>query len=401
MNPRIILSQRQEKKRARGRLGAEGLRVPGRFSAAVTTVFTLLIGLGTGVPAQADVTEVGGGAFGERIKGLVKSGPLPSVTLPAAGGGPFTDSALGLDLKILKTGVLEVSTEGGDLGTPNGFAKSSASTSNVSIASGLVTLGAVTSNCRSDSRGSGAATSLTNAKVAGITVSANPQPNSRIVVPGVAEVLINEQIASDTPGTTAITANALRVSLFNILPSLRQEIIVAQSRCSASGPDVNVPPCSSIFGYMTPDIIDANDSNAVELGVQFRSDVPGNITGLRFYKSTSNTGTHVGHLWDESGTLLAEVTFTDETASGWQEAILTNPVPIAADTTYVASYHTNVGHYSLNSFQFQDSDVSCAPLHALQDGVNGVKNGLFQYGASSFPTNTFHSTNYWVDVVFE
>ena len=37
--------------------------------------------------------------------------------------------------------------------------------------------------------------------------------------------------------------------------------------------------------------------SAVELGVKFRSDVAGYITGIRFYKGAGNTGTHVGHLW--------------------------------------------------------------------------------------------------------
>ena len=38
----------------------------------------------------------------------------------------------------------------------------------------------------------------------------------------------------------------------------------------------------------------ANDASSVELGVKFRSDVGGSITGIRFYKGTANTGTHVG-----------------------------------------------------------------------------------------------------------
>ena len=41
-----------------------------------------------------------------------------------------------------------------------------------------------------------------------------------------------------------------------------------------------------------------------------------------------------------SGTLLASATFTNESASGWQQVNFSNPVPITAGTTYVASYHT-------------------------------------------------------------
>src|SRR6185295_7946589 len=40
------------------------------------------------------------------------------------------------------------------------------------------------------------------------------------------------------------------------------------------------------------------------------------------------------------------------------------------------------------------------PLHALADGIDG-SSGVYHYGsASAFPTDTWHATNYWVDVVF-
>ena len=60
----------------------------------------------------------------------------------------------------------------------------------------------------------------------------------------------------------------------------------------------------------------------IELGVKFESAVPGYITGIRFYKGAGNTGTHVGHLWTSTGTLLATATFTNETAAGWQQVDL-------------------------------------------------------------------------------
>ena len=101
-----------------------------------------------------------------------------------------------------------------------------------------------------------------------------------------------------------------------------------------------------------PGVVDAGPDSAVELGVKFRSDSSGSITGIRFYKASTNTGTHVGNLWSSSGTLLATATFTNETASGWQQVNFSTPVAITANTVYVASYHTNVGHYSddLNYF---------------------------------------------------
>ena len=65
---------------------------------------------------------------------------------------------------------------------------------------------------------------------------------------------------------------------------------------------------------------------AVELGVKFRADRAGTATGVRFYKAAANTGTHTGSLWSATGTRLAQVTFTNETASGWQAATFSTPV---------------------------------------------------------------------------
>ena len=44
--------------------------------------------------------------------------------------------------------------------------------------------------------------------------------------------------------------------------------------------------------------------------------------------------------------------------------------------------------------------VDSGLVNLLQSGASGG-NGVYAYGAaSSFPVNTFNSTNYWVDVVF-
>src|SRR5204863_8989787 len=99
------------------------------------------------------------------------------------------------------------------------------------------------------------------------------------------------------------------------------------------------------------------------------------------------------------GTLLATATFTSETASGWQQVAFAAPIAITANTTYVASYHTNAGNYGVDGAYFASAGVDNAPLHALATGVDGA-NGVYVYGASTFPTQTYNTANYWVDVVF-
>src|SRR4051812_16709882 len=77
-------------------------------------------------------------------------------------------------------------------------------------------------------------------------------------------------------------------------------------------------PCTMAGPNVTPWIVDQQDASAVEVGVKFKADLDGQITGVRFYKATANSGTHIGNLWTAGGTLLASGTFSAETASGWQ-----------------------------------------------------------------------------------
>jgi Domain of unknown function (DUF4082)/Bacterial Ig-like domain/Bacterial Ig domain/Abnormal spindle-like microcephaly-assoc'd, ASPM-SPD-2-Hydin len=158
-------------------------------------------------------------------------------------------------------------------------------------------------------------------------------------------------------------------------------------------------PCSIWTTSATPATVDSGDFNAAELGFRFRSDVAGSITGMRFYKGAENVGPHSGHIWSNTGTLLGTVTFTSESGSGWQQVNFGTPVPVAANTTYVASYFAPNSHYSATN-NFFVSTIDNPPLHALQDGLDGA-NGVFNYGTTSaFPTSTYSSTNYWVDVVY-
>jgi hypothetical protein len=143
----------------------------------------------------------------------------------------------------------------------------------------------------------------------------------------------------------------------------------------------------------SPKVANEADAKAVELGTKFSTNAAGKITGIRFYKGSKNTGTHTGSLWSESGTRLATGTFTNESASGWQTLLFPSPVSIAANTTYVASYHTGVGQYAVDEGYFGTARTS-GPLTAPRNA------GVYRYGSGGFPTQAYKSTNYWVDVLF-
>jgi hypothetical protein len=160
-------------------------------------------------------------------------------------------------------------------------------------------------------------------------------------------------------------------------------------------------PCSLWSGSAAPAHPSDPDTHSTEVGLKFRSDVSGTITGARFYKGAGNTGTHVAHLWSSSGTLLASAKFTRETSSGWQQVNFSTPVAIKANTTYVASYRAPYGHYAGDSGYFTNAGVDRGPLHALQNGVDG-SNGVYTYSTGTvFPTSSWQAANYWVDVVFK
>jgi hypothetical protein len=171
---------------------------------------------------------------------------------------------------------------------------------------------------------------------------------------------------------------------------------------SVSQVTVNVVPSvasSTIFTTQTPSVSTTNDGIGIETGVKFRSSVGGMITGVRFYKKSGNTGTHLGELYSSIGTRLAQATYTNETSTGWQTVLFSSPVPITAGVTYIAAYYSSSGNYLATDNYFNSAVVN-APLTALADGTDGP-NGVFVYGNfAAFPVDDGSKTNYWVDVVF-
>ena len=90
---------------------------------------------------------------------------------------------------------------------------------------------------------------------------------------------------------------------------------------------------------------------------------------------------------------MRPVTFTGETASGWQTQALTTPVALAPGSTYVVSVNAN------SLFVMTRSGLATAltsgPLSSVADGANGV----FANSAGTFPTSSWSSSSYLVDAV--
>jgi hypothetical protein len=211
---------------------------------------------------STDLTALAPGAPAEAV--LADAGPVPVVTLPADGGGPFTDSAMTVDVDGLTVaGAGEVSTEGA-LGT-SGFATSSASLAEINVLS-LYGAETVETECNADLSGVSGSTTLTNA--GGIISGAfpdEPAPNT------LSPFTLDTTFPIDIDGTTltvqyqtvlneqTTTADSITVNGMHTLLSIRvdpegasagdPELVVfelestfGQSECGAVAADVVVPP---------------------------------------------------------------------------------------------------------------------------------------------------------------
>ncbi|HYK44140.1 MAG TPA: N,N-dimethylformamidase beta subunit family domain-containing protein, partial [Parafilimonas sp.] len=162
-------------------------------------------------------------------------------------------------------------------------------------------------------------------------------------------------------------------------------------------------PCTIFQNTDAPFAAPVNDNTGagIELGVKFKTTSNGYITGLRYYKGAGTTGTHTGHLWTSTGSLLAQATFSNETSSGWQQVTLDNPVAVSAGTIYVASYYSSSGDYAYTDQYFTQEKVA-GPLTAIADSDPNGPNGVFIYtNTPTFPVNAYQASNYWADVVFK
>jgi hypothetical protein len=149
----------------------------------------------------------------------------------------------------------------------------------------------------------------------------------------------------------------------------------------------------AITGAVVKDGRQGDGPFTLELGVKVTVDAPMTVTAIRWYKDPLETGTHQGRIWTAGGVLLAQTAFQSESASGWQEQALTNPLALQAGSVYVLSVNVNTA-YSVTQHGLA-APVSSGPLHTVADGANGVFGGE----AGLFPSQSFLSSNYFVDAV--
>ena len=212
-------------------------------------------------------------------------------------------------------------------------------------------------------------------------------------------------VATVTTGASGstYTFNNIPNGSYTIVPSLSgytfspatASVTVNNANVTGTNFTAATATTETIFTTQTPADTGLSDGPGYnyELGMLFQSDVAGQITAIRFYKDSHETGTHTGHIWSVSGTLLATATFANETASGWQSQTLTTPLATSAFTTYVVSVNTGNTYYVVTSAGLA-SKVSNLDLYTVVGN-----NGVFAT-AGSFPNGSWQNSNYFRDVTF-
>ncbi|MGH2717112.1 MAG: choice-of-anchor P family protein [Actinomycetota bacterium] len=212
--------------------------------------------------APVGATE-SGSAVGVTVSanGAALLGPLPaSVSATAAsperGFGPL-DASLGPigTPALAEVGALEAATQGTLAGGKSGGAgpgggsgavSSQVSLLALSVASGLVSSGAVTSSCTSGPGGSTAAATFAGLTVAGTAESVAPAPNTTIAIPGLLRLVLNEQVATDAGHGSGILVRALDLQVLPQHPGgAVLDVVAGESQCSftpaRTGPNSRSP----------------------------------------------------------------------------------------------------------------------------------------------------------------
>lgn len=183
-----------------------------------------------------------------------------------------------------------------------------------------------------------------------------------------------------------------------LLTGLLAALAIAAGSLTAAIP-ADAAATSGLWTTEAPLVRDYVDGQSINLGMKFKANKPGAVTGIKFYKGTKNIGAHTGALWSSTGVKMAAVTFSNESPSGWQTAALPAPVALAVGQTYTVSYKSPLGVFSRDAGYFTGRTIDSAD-GALSTVAGNT--GSYRYGSGdAFPTSSRGDANYWVDVAFQ
>jgi len=179
-------------------------------------------------------------------------------------------------------------------------------------------------------------------------------------------------------------------------PGSRQVTLAAVDVTGVNFSAATLSMGETLFTSQVPQLTGMSDGPGVnyELGTVFTSGVAGQVTGIRFWKDSNETGTHIGHIWSTTGQALATVTFASETPSGWQAQALSSPLTIAAGTPYVVTVNTTNTFYVATNYGLA-TKITNLDLSSVV-GNNGLYGPPGQLPASMYENNSYFRDIYFV-----
>jgi hypothetical protein len=197
----------------------------------VAVAASLLLGAMPASAAPGDGSAFGANVSVTLIGSTVNVGPLA----PSSTSGPTSATVA----SVAAPGVLSAGavTTHATLDEATGVVHSDASIANVNLGIPAVlsgSIGAVQASCDATQAGITGATTLADVNIPGVSVSANPAPNTTVTVAPLVTIIFNEQI--DNPSDGSKTVNAVHVKL-NVFAA-KGDIILAQAKCGPAAPPV-------------------------------------------------------------------------------------------------------------------------------------------------------------------
>jgi hypothetical protein len=127
---------------------------------------------------------------------------------------------------------------------------------------------------------------------------------------------------------------------------------------------------------------------------KFRSDVPGKITGIRFYKAVANTGVRVASLWTNRELLATQPPLSGNHIGMADGELFPAPYQ-SQQPVYVASYHCETDTIARMQITFPPPP-EITPSARLARRQTGTASHT---ATTPFSRQSFNSNNYWVDVI--
>lgn len=184
-----------------------------------------------------DANAFGLFAFAKTGVVFVKSGPWAEAAIGCTGGTKTVSVASVNVPNVGSTGTI-TDTASGNITASGATSDGSSTVQAVNLLNGLITADVINSTAHASFNGSfssSGTTTLTSLHIAGVPIVVSPAPNTRINIPGVGFVILNEQIVNSSSSMVKISVNAIDLHITaSGVPGLPVGVRVVVGHSSAS-----------------------------------------------------------------------------------------------------------------------------------------------------------------------